>query len=219
MSKYKLVIFDLDGTLMDTSKGILNSVIYTINQLGYEMPSPSVLQSFVGPRIQDSLKRIYDLEGETLDKAASIFRNHYKQGNVLLASSYDGIFDVLDTLKSNKIHIAVATNKRCDFADELLHKYDFMEYVEKLCGTDLAGKLVKTDLIRNCISNFPECDINTTVMIGDSAYDAIAAQEVGVDFIGVTYGFEFKDTNDLKPWPHVSCVKDPISLLNVIGVK
>lgn len=203
---YKLVIFDLDGTLLDTSEGILNSVRYTIKQLGYIEPSPEVLLSFVGPRIQDSLQKIYGLQGNELNKAATIFRNQYKKGDVLLAKPYEGVNAVLATLKANGTHIAVATNKRQDFADELIEKYGFGQYVEVVCGTDMGGKLSKTDLIHMCINRFRDCSESDSVMIGDSSYDAIAAQEAGIDFMGVTYGFEFKTQSQVNRWENIGSV-------------
>ena len=206
--QYKLVIWDVDGTMLDTSEGLLSSAIYMINQMGYEMPSEEILCSFIGPRIQDSLNHVYGLEGEELNQAAAIFRDHYKQGDVLLAKPYDGIYDVLDALKKQEIHIAVATNKRQDFADALMEKYDFKKYVEIVCGTDVAGKLDKVDLIHQCMQKFPECQQNEVVMIGDSDYDAIAASETGIDFIGVTYGFGFKNEDDVKKHENVACIEE-----------
>ena len=60
--KYKLVIFDVDGTLLDTSEGLLSSTIYMIDQLGFAMPEEQELLSFVGPRIQDSVQRVFGLQ-------------------------------------------------------------------------------------------------------------------------------------------------------------
>lgn len=210
--KYKLVIFDVDGTLLDTSEGLLNSTIYTINQLGYDMPSQDVLCSFIGPRIQDSFHRVYGLTGEELDRAATVFRNHYKKGDVLLAKPYDGVYEILEWLKKMGMHIAVATNKRQDFVEELMGKYEFSPYIESVCGTDFEGKLQKADLIRMCIQGFSDCRTDEVVMIGDSSYDAIAAQDVGIDFIGVTYGFEFCTEEDVSRWANVG-IADSLMML------
>lgn len=211
--KYKLVIWDVDGTMLDTSEGLLASAEYMINQMGYKIPSEEILYSFIGPRIQDSLSRVYGLEGKELNQAAAIFRDHYKHGDVLLAKPYDGIYDVLNALKKQEIHIAVATNKRQDFVDALMKKYNFLPYVEVVCGTDIAGKLKKVDLIHKCMHNFPKYRPDEVVMIGDSDYDAIAAVEAGISFIGVTYGFGFKNEYDIKKYESVACVENLRELL------
>lgn len=215
--KYKLVIFDVDGTLLDTSEGLLKSTIYTIEKLGYPMPTKEVLYSFVGPRIQDSLAKVFNLQGKDLDGAAAIFRNHYKEGAVMLAKPYEGMYDVLQSLQNRNVQMAIATNKRQDFIEGLVDKYNLREYIKVIWGTDFQGKLRKEDLIRNCIREFPECAMKDVVMIGDSAYDAKAAETVGVDFIGVTYGFDFKSVEEIEEWCNVASINVISELLDIIN--
>lgn len=214
--KYKLIIFDVDGTLLDTSEGLLKSTISMMEEMKYEIPAQDVLLSFVGPRIQDSLQRVYSLQGEELNQAAAVFRNYYKDENLLLAEPYDGVFKLLEYLKKKRIHMAIATNKRQDFVEKLMEEYGFSPYIELICGTDLGGKLKKADLIHKCICKFPDYHKNEIVMIGDSSYDAIAAQEVGIDFIGVTYGFEFQTKEDVNKWKNVGIADNPITLKEMI---
>lgn len=204
-NNYQLVIFDVDGTMLDTSEGLLASAVYTIKKLGYKLPEKSVLDSFVGPRIQDSLEKVYGLKGEELQNSAKIFRDHYKEGDVLRAQPYDGIYEVLEMLKEQGVHIAVATNKRQDFVDELMKKYSFEPYVEAVYGTDFEGKLQKVDLIRLCMEKLQMKEKNEVVMIGDSVYDAEAAQNAEINFIGVTYGFDFKTEADVNKWENTGC--------------
>jgi phosphoglycolate phosphatase len=187
---HDLFIFDVDGTLLDTSEGLINSTLYTINKLGLKKTDEQTLKSFVGPRIQDSMYSVYGLENEELKNACFIFRDHYKQGDVLLAKPYEGVFKLLDYLKANNKKMAVATNKRQDFVDALMEKYDLKKYFKSIYGTDFKGKLKKSDLIKLCIRDAG--DVKYPVMIGDSEYDYEAATETGIDFIGVTYGFGFE---------------------------
>lgn len=214
--KYKLVIFDVDGTILDTSEGLLASTVYMIEKLDYPMPDPDVLRSFVGPRIQDSVERIFGLQGSQLKEAVDIFRDRYKGKDVLRACPYDGIFNVLSALKEQGIHITVATNKRQDFTDELMKKYNFSSYVEGVYGTDAAGKLRKIDLLKKCLDQFPEYDSKSAVMVGDSSYDAEAASALGIDFVGVTYGFDFKEEKDLANWPYTGIAANPNELIDIL---
>lgn len=195
---YELFIFDVDGTLFDTSEGLINSTIFTIKSLGLKMPDAQTLRSFVGPRIQDSMSSVFGLQGEELKNACDVFRNHYKQGDVLLAKPYSGVFELLDMLSKNKKKLAVATNKRQDFVDALMLKYGFSKYFTVVHGTDFGGKLKKSDLIHKCLNDFAVKNPRDAVMIGDSEYDYSAAKECDVDFIGVTYGFGYKETDNLE---------------------
>lgn len=204
----KLVIWDVDGTLLDTSEGLISSTRYMISELGLDMPSDDVLYSFVGPRIQDSLERVYGIHGEQLSHASAVFREHYKKGDVFAAIPYYGIEDVLKKLREVGIHMAVATNKRQDFVDALLSKFGFDKYMDYIAGTDMAGKYTKTDLINICIKQFPYLTNDDAIMIGDSDYDAIAANEAGLDFLGVTYGFGFKRVSDIERYKPLGVARD-----------
>lgn len=202
--------------MLDTSEGLLSSAAYTIQKLGYEMPAKEVLETFVGPRIQDSLQRVYGLEGKELEYAANIFREHYKQGDVYQAKPYEGVYEVLEILGQAGCHVAVATNKRQDFTDMLMRKYQFTDMIQAVHGTDKEGRLKKQDLIKKCIAEFPICGCKDTVMIGDSVYDAEAAQIVGVDFIGVTYGFDFQNGDDVNKWNNIGCAGTVYEILKYL---
>ena len=205
--KYAAIIFDLDGTLFDTAEGIVSSVVFMINSLNLPDIPDDIIRSFVGPRIQDSLERVYGLGGEKLDAAARVFRDKYKDGDVLKASLYTGALGVLRKLKSDGYSLAVATNKRQDFVGALLKKYALENYFDSVHGTDFYGILKKEDLIKNCLSDLG-IDSSETILIGDSSYDAAAAEKTNVSFIAALYGYEFRTENDLVDRPHIGFIKD-----------
>lgn len=215
VNTHNLIIFDVDGTILDTSQGLLASILYTIQKLKYDIPSEEVLLSFIGPRIQDSLNKVFGLTGIDLEYASNIFRNRYKEKDVLKAEPYEGIYDVLKTLTEKEIHIAIATNKRQDFTDVLLDKFKLGQYVEKAFGTDKDSKLKKEDLIQACLNYFNIYDVKKAVMIGDSSYDAIAASKTGVEFVGVTYGFEFRGKNDVNKYHNIGIAENVSELLEI----
>ncbi|MCQ2081367.1 MAG: HAD-IA family hydrolase [Lachnospiraceae bacterium] len=216
MNNIKHIIFDVDGTMLDTSEGMISSVKYMINEMGYVMPDEMTLESFVGPRIQDSLVRVFGIEGEELNKAASVFRNRYKEGDVLLASPYDGLEDVLRHLKEKEYTLTIATNKRQDFVDALLDKFDLSKYFTKVYGTDMQGKYTKTDLIMKCLEFCDDINNNETVLIGDSRYDAIAAKEAGILFLGCLYGYDFKTIESIEQYNPIAVIDDITELISIL---
>lgn len=202
MAKYKLVIWDVDGTLLDTSIGLLESTVYIIEKEGLPTISEEVLKSFAGPRIQDSLSRVYGLEGEELKRISDEYIEHYKANGLFEAEVYPGIREALDSFSGKALKQSVVTNKRQDLAEAILDKFDLLKYMSGVFGTDSAGKYTKTDLLKQCVEKSgisPE----EAVLIGDSRYDAIAASEVGVAFIGVTYGLDFKTVQDVEEYAPV----------------
>lgn len=194
---YKAAVFDLDGTLMDTSEGVLSAVKYTIRKFGFTEPAEDELKSFIGPPIQDSFASHFGLSGSVLQEIAGVFRERYKNADLIKAVPYPGIFDTLSTLRKNGIYPMIATYKREDYAIELLRHYGFDRYTDIMYGADHENRLKKKDIILKAIKAGGITKSDRAVMIGDSLSDAIGAQEAGLDFIGVTYGFGFKSKEDI----------------------
>ncbi len=194
MNKYKYVLFDLDGTLMDTSDGILKSIDYTINKCGYHKLSLEIKKNFIGPPIKNSFMKTYDLKEEEANKATTIFREAYKNEFLLFAKVYDGIIQLLQSLRLNNVKIGVATYKRDDYAKKLLEKFEIADKCDFILGSDMNNKLTKTDIVKLCLKNLGCDNLSEAILIGDTYYDAIGAKECGINFIAVTYGFGFKKT-------------------------
>ena len=205
------VIFDLDGTLLDTSEGILLSVEHTVKVLGYGELSLEQKLSFIGPPVQVSLKRLYGLSDEEAQRGAGVFREYYKDKALLKARPYEGIYDLCGMLKERGIRMAVATYKREDYAVKLLKHYDFDRYCDPMHGADNNNVLKKEDIIKMCVDEMgakkEEC-----VLIGDTDNDAKGAMEAGIPFIAVTYGFGFKDKKDLDCFTYIGIADSPIEV-------
>ena len=187
----KNVIFDLDGTLLDTTEGILESAAFAAKQLGYpELPRETMLK-FIGPPIQRSFTRYYGTNEEQAQNAADIFREYYKTKALLKAKPYDGIFDLCETLRSNGFQLAVATYKREDYALDLLKHFGFDRYCCSMHGADNNNILKKEDIVDLCIHEMG-AEKGTCVLIGDTEHDALGAEKAGISFLAVTYGFGYK---------------------------
>ena len=215
MNRYDLAIFDLDGTLLDTTEGVLSSVHYTIETMGFAPLDDSVISTFIGPPIQDSFANAYGLEGPILQEIATVFRNRYSQTDYLLqAVPYEGIFSLMEELCRRGIRPAVATYKREDYAVTLLKHYGFDRYTDIMFGGDHENKLKKRDIIEKCIRVSGISDKSRAVMIGDTKGDAIGADGSEIDFLGVTYGFGFRTPKDVMSYPtSVGCADTPLGLL------
>ena len=95
--RYRGIIFDLDGTLLDTAKGVLESVLYTTKTMGYEPPREDMMKTFIGPPIKHSLIKVYGIDEEEANRATEIFRNRYKDYDLLKATPYDGLIEMQKT--------------------------------------------------------------------------------------------------------------------------
>lgn len=197
MKKYTCILFDLDGTLLDTSKGVLKSVKYTIDTLGLPPISEETMKTFIGPPIQNSFRSVYGLDDEMTQKAADTFRNVYKDKFLLEADHYEGMTELLVQLRAGGCKLAVATYKREDYTLRLLDALDISKYFDIIKGSDMEGKLTKADIVQYCIEGFNR-NKDEVVLIGDSVNDEVGAKAQNIDFIAVTYGFGYKNPSDVK---------------------
>ena len=198
----KNVIFDLDGTLLDTTEGILESVKFTVKELGFpELPHKEIL-NFIGPPIQISFKKYYECNEEKAQAAANLFRNYYKDVSLLKAKPYEGVYELCEYLKENQIKMAVATYKREDYALSLLKHFHFDKYCCSMHAADNNNFLKKEDIVQLCIKEMGGSTADS-VMIGDTIHDAMGAVQAGIPFIAVTYGFGFNTEKDVERYPHI----------------
>ncbi len=212
MNKYDLVIFDVDGTLLDTSPGILEAVKYTIGKMNLPLYNDEILSGFIGPPLKNTFRELYSMDDSAIEEAVTIFRDYYKANTILKASVYDGMIQVLENLYDAGIQIAVATYKRDDLAKLLMSHFHIDSFTSNIYGADSAGMLSKSDIIEKCIADSGVPDRRRVVMIGDSKNDAVGTQKAGICFIGVTYGFGFGKVDDIDAVKREGCANTPLEL-------
>ena len=192
-NKYDLIIFDLDGTILDTSLGIFNSVRYAEKMMNFEPVTDEVLKKFVGPPPKEMYKKIYNVSEDKALLAAKYHREYGRTHAIYEAKVYPKIIEVLDSLKKDKIKLAVATLKSQNIAEEILQYFDLDKFFDVIVGMDEKETLTKADTIRISMEKVGIKD--NVLMIGDSKYDELGAKEINVDFISVLYGFGFNKDN------------------------
>lgn len=209
----KCVIFDLDGTLLDTSPGILESVRYAIEKLGYPPLPTHTLLTFIGPPLRDSFVRCCHCGTEEAGALTESYRECYRAGALLNAKPYDGIFETCRSLREMGVKTAVATSKPQVFADRILRHFELARFFDFIHGADLDGKLKKSDIIKLCVKDSgalpAEC-----VMVGDTEHDARGAEEAGVKFLAVSYGFGTLET--MLQYPNIGVAKTAAEIVQII---
>lgn len=198
----KMVIFDLDGTLLDTSPGIFNSVRYAERELGLVPVREDELKKFLGPPPKEMYKKIYGLDEETASAAVKKHREYGGTTAIFEARVYDGIRTLLKKLRQEGYLLGVATLKRQDIAEKILTNFDLVHFFDIVVGMDERESYTKCMTIRKAMQSV---QAKEAVVIGDSLYDFEGAQEAGVEFIGVLYGFFFKEGEEYP----FKCVSRP----------
>ena len=195
--RYKRVLFDLDGTLLDTSRGIYNSVRHAVSVMGLPELSEVQLVRFVGPPPKKMYRETFGLSEADAEQATRLHREYGRTKAILEAEVYDGILPLLKELKEAGCLLGVATLKSQPIAEDILARYGLAQYMDFIVGMDAGETLTKADTLRMCMEDADPADC---VLIGDSIYDGEGAKEVGIDFIGALYGFGFRTDADIAPF-------------------
>ncbi|RAQ30484.1 phosphoglycolate phosphatase [Hydrogeniiclostridium mannosilyticum] len=212
MKHYKTVLFDLDGTLLDTSKGILGAVKYAQQQMNLPSLPDSRLREFIGPPPVESYKRIFGVDEAIAQQAAFFHRKYGSERGLFEAQHYPGISELLQNLKNSGRFLGVATLKREDTAQKILAHFNLKQYFDVIAGIDTKEQLSKSDIIQAALKEMGQTNASA-VLIGDSQYDAEGAEKAGVSFIGVTYGFGFSDAKDISPYASADSPSQLLALL------
>ncbi len=190
MRKYKHILFDLDGTLTDSAEGITKSVEYALEKFGVKVSTLSELRRFVGPPLVDAFMNFYGFSEEDAKAATEYYRERFRVKGIFENSVYGGITEVLESLKSAGLDLIVATSKPEEFAKRIVAHFDIEKYFSLIAGATFDGKLsAKADVIEYALNRASITDKSSVIMIGDRHHDIDGARAVGLDSIGVLYGY------------------------------
>jgi phosphoglycolate phosphatase len=216
---YKLVIFDLDGTLLDTSEGFMIGVRHAMAKMNLPERSDAELKTLIGPRVHLSFPKMFGVEGDELVQMVQYFWEGYRGENLFKAQPFEGMLEALAKLRADGYLLAVATNKLQEQMETVLGHFGLDKCFDYLCGADVERKLDKPDIIRLAINKSGLTDSREAVMVGDTHLDAQSAAKVGVDFIGVTYGFGYRVPADVDDPTAIGAAATPLEVVQVIEGK
>lgn len=184
-----VILFDLDGTVIDSKQGIFNALYYTFDKLG--MPRGEKLDRFIGPSIGASFMKIYGFNVEQAHNAVAIYREYYSTKGILECSLYDGIIELVLALKKDGKRVGIATKKPAEFTLSILKNLKVDQHFDAICGSDLSETHdSKAHIIKKgALLLSQKIDLSDVVMVGDTKYDIIGSNDAGVNSIGILYGY------------------------------
>jgi phosphoglycolate phosphatase len=183
----RLVLFDLDGTLVDSAPGIWASVRAAAAELGLPGPTPGQLRAMVGPPLQDGFAAVLGLRGEDVDRAVAAYRAHYAAGAIFEVSVYAGIPELLARLRDDGATLAVATSKPTPSAIRVLEHTGLLGAFADVHGATFDGTVRhKEQVVGAALAAHP--DGRDPVLVGDRAQDVAGAAVHGLPCIGAGWG-------------------------------
>lgn len=190
----RAVIFDLDGTLTDSYEGIAKSTQYALEQFGQTVPYDS-LRCMIGPPLMESFQRFFGLSEKDAAQAVNFYRERYTEIGIYENAVYEGIPHMLEALKMEGIEIHLATSKPEIFARKILSRFQILSYFDEVTGASMDGTISgKIDVLRLALDKMQkrfgyQPSGREVVMVGDRFHDLEAANDLGIDAVGVAYGY------------------------------
>lgn len=212
---YKYILFDLDGTLTDPGIGITNAVMYALKKFNIEVEDRAELYKFIGPPLLDSFEVYYGLSKEESQLALQYYREYFKPYGLYENTVYDGIEALLTELKARGFSLLLATSKPESFAIEILRHFQLDKYFDCIAGATMDEKRVKkADVIAYALESCNITDLSSAIMIGDREHDVLGAKAVGLESIGVLYGYG--DLEELQEAGATYIVEKPADILKIL---
>lgn len=215
MKKYDTVIFDLDGTLLNTLEDLKDSVNYALGNAGMPLRSIEEIRNFVG----NGVKRLLELavpEGEEnpcFEEVFGAFRNYYSQHCNDKTAPYPHIVELLKALKEKGYKMAIVSNKYYDGVQELNRLY-FADYISVAIGEkEGIRKKPAPDTVLAALEELGSSKENS-VYVGDSEVDIATAANTGMDCIAVAWGFRTRKEQERAGGRIFA--DDPLDILNLI---
>ncbi|CAN5254804.1 HAD family hydrolase [soil metagenome] len=203
-SSAPLIVFDLDGTLVDTAPDLVSALNFVLQREGLPLVPMVSARTMIGAGARKLIERGLELDDRTMsvrdiDRLTEDFIAYYKAHIADASQPFDGLFAALDDLEDRGFRFAVCTNKLEGLSKLLLDKLDMTKRFAAICGADTFG-VSKPDpaILRQTVAQAGG-DISTSIMVGDSGPDVGVAQRAGSPVIGVTFGYTEIPIADMHP--------------------
>lgn len=210
---FKNIIFDLDGTLVDSDVGIINSLKYAMQHLQLDPDGYGDLTQYIGPPLFDTFSESFGLGPERGNEALIKYREYYVEKGIFEASLYPGVAEMLAELRNDRRSIFLGTSKAVDYARQVLECFNIASYFTFVGGASMDGeRRGKAQVLRHVLQENPDI-AKDAIMVGDTVYDVEGAHEVGLDTAVLLHGYSsrwklekagakyfFDDIATLKNW-------------------
>lgn len=216
MAEYNAVIFDFDGTVADTGEGILKSLQYSFSAMGRDVPDMSDLKRFIGPPVYYSYTHFYGVAENEVEDYIKKYRERYKEKGVYECSLYDGMKELILSLKSRGVKTGIASSK----PEHLIYSVsDFLgvtDLFDAIAGvkSDNSRHSTKKDIILEAMEKLGEADKEKVLMVGDRCFDIEGAAAAGVKSCGALWGYGNKE--EFIEYKADFIAEKPLDVLNLL---
>lgn len=200
-SQWSCILWDMDGTIIDASEGILQRLQVTFDRLGKPAPTRDDLIDWIGPPMLESFQRNAELTADEAHSAVEFYRSLHDLNDMGAGTRvYDGVVDLLGEVAAAGVPQAIASSKPESQVVPLAHVFDISEDFVALVGAtdDGVRRATKADVVREALKRLEAAGADTSrpVLIGDRRHDVEGGAACGVPVIHVTWGFSHPHEGD-----------------------
>ncbi len=191
--RFKAIIFDFDGTLCETARGIINCAKYALEAFGVPIPQEDKeLEFFIGPPLLVTFQERFGADAQTAAEMVQKYRERYSDKGIFECELYDGTRALLKTLCDSGFTLGIASSKPTAYVERLLEHFEIAEYFKSVCGVSFSADCeTKASIIARCIDEL--CVLPEEVFaVGDRNYDIDGAKINGIKSCGVLWGYGTK---------------------------
>lgn len=205
---YHTILFDLDGTLTDSKKGIFKSIQYALRRMDAPVPDEIVLTKFIGPPLQDSFIRYCGFTEEQTRRAITLFRERYAPKGQFESVAAPGMPELCGELKAQGRTVALSSSKPEKMCVSICRRLGYAPSMSAIAGSPESGDWSKADVIRETLRRLKLTDADKAeiLMVGDRKFDVEGAAACGIDCVGVEF-FGYAAPDELRDAGAITVVK------------
>lgn len=186
----KAVLFDMDGTLIDSSPGITRCAQHALAHYEINEPDLDSLRKFIGPPLWESFVKYYGFSEDQAKEAVEVYRERYNVTGIFECELFPGTRECLLALKEKGYLLAVTSSKPELSCQRILEHFQIRDLFDEVSGATFDGKIeTKEEVLKELFRRWSHIDPKEMILVGDTVFDVKGAVQVGIDCIGVTFGF------------------------------
>lgn len=190
MKSLQYVFFDFDGTLVDSSEGIVNAINYACEKFGRPKVTMQDAWKFIGPPLYDIFATLWETTDDAvITSGIKTFREYYSQYGVKEACFYEGVIPLLKRLSEAGLKLYIVSSKPVVFIDNIVKRYDIGKYFAGTVGVSLKYRDLSKAERMGSLMREQNITADEVIMVGDRPEDVLAGKANGVKTLGVLYGF------------------------------
>ena len=186
----KAILFDLDGTLIDSSEGITKSAQYALSHFGIDEPDRNSLFFFIGPPLINTFMEHYGFTKERALEAVEKYRERYNKIGIFECSLFPGVKECIEALKAAGYRIGLASSKTEKSCERILEHFGILDMFDEVVGATFDGRIdTKEEVLNEVMRRWSDIPRDEMCLIGDTMFDIEGANRVNVPSIAVSFGF------------------------------